>query len=62
MAQGEATKQEAKEITNVFKEVFHALPKKRQMEFIGHANDIYLFLGACERVLPDETKPETDGP
>jgi hypothetical protein len=56
MAQGDFTKEEAKEVGNIFKEVFEALPKRRQGEFIGHANDIYLFLAACERECPSEVK------
>lgn len=53
MAQGEFTKSEAKETTEAFKEVFEALPKKKQIEFISHANDIYLFLAAAERAAPE---------
>jgi hypothetical protein len=52
--QGRATKEEAKATEEAFKEVFEALPKRKQMEFIGHANDIYLFLAAAEKVLPTE--------
>lgn len=56
MAQGEFTKEEAKQTTETFKELFDALPKKKQMEFIGHANDIYLFLSAAEKAAPNEKK------
>ena len=56
MAQGDLTKEEAKFTEEAFKEGFEALPKKKRMEFIGHANDIYLFLGACQRELPSEQK------
>ena len=54
MAQGQATKEEAKATIDAFKEVFEALPKRKQMDFIGRANDIYLFLEAAERSLPSE--------
>ena len=54
MAQGEFTKSEAKETVEAFTEVFNAIPKKKQMEFIGHANDIYLFLSAAEKSAPEE--------
>jgi hypothetical protein len=54
MAQGDFTKEEAKATEEAFKEVFDALPKRKQMEFIGHANDIYLFLAACQRECPSE--------
>ena len=56
MAQGDFTKEEANEIERVFKEVFDALPKRKQIEFIGHANDIYQFLAACQRECPAEKK------
>ncbi len=49
MAQGEFTKEEATEAEDAFKEVFSALPKRKQMELIGNANDIYLFLAAAKR-------------
>lgn len=57
MAQGEFTKEEAAETETAFKEVFQALSKKKQMEFLGHANDIYLFLGAAKKAAPDTLGP-----
>lgn len=54
MAQGQFTKQEADQTVTAFKEVFEALPKTRQAEYLGHANDIYLFLEAAKRAAPDE--------
>jgi hypothetical protein len=54
MAQGDFTKEEAKATEEAFNEVFKALPKKKQAEFIGHANDIFLFLAACQRECPSE--------
>jgi len=56
MAQGDFTKEEAKETTNAFSEIFKALSKTKQREFLGHANDIYLFLEVCERNCPSENK------
>ena len=56
MAQGEFTKEEAAETIKAFQEVFEALPKRKQMDFIGHANDIYLFLEACKKQCPAEAK------
>ena len=58
MAQGEFTKQEADETVAAFKEVFNALPKTKQAVFIGHANDIFLFLEAAKRAAPDEAQSE----
>jgi len=54
VAQGQATKEEAVKVKEAFDEVFRALPKSKTMDFIGHANDIYLFLEAAARVLPTE--------
>lgn len=54
MAQGEFTKEEAKQTFDAFKEVYSALSKPKRREFIGHANDIYLFLSAAERNAPPE--------
>lgn len=56
MAQGEFTKEEAKEIEGVFKEVFTALSKPKQREFLGHANDIWLFVAAAGRAAPTEAE------
>ena len=42
MAQGDFTKEEAKATEEAFKEVFDALPKRKQMEFIGH--DFFIFI------------------
>lgn len=56
MAQGEFTKEEAKEVTAIFKELFGSMSKPKIREFIGHANDIYLFLAAAERAAPTEAE------
>jgi hypothetical protein len=54
MAQGDFTKEEAAEIEDTFSEVFKALPKTKQAAYIGHANDIYLFLAAAKKTAPSE--------
>lgn len=54
MAQGEFTKEEAEETQKTVKEMFEALPKKKQMEFIGHWNDVALFVGAAAKHAPTE--------
>lgn len=54
MAQGEFTKAEAKETISAVEEMFKALSKAKQREYIGHWNDIALFLGAAQRAAPDE--------
>ncbi len=56
MAQGEFTKEEIIETRRSFEEVFKALSKNKQREFLGHANDVYLFLSAAEKVAPNEKK------
>lgn len=61
MAQGEFTKSEAKETAEAFEEVFGALTKRKQMEFLGHANDIYLFLDAAERAAPESVAADKNG-
>ena len=53
MAQGDFTKEEATATEEAFKEVFDSLSKKKMMEFIGHANDIYLFLAAAKKAAPE---------
>lgn len=54
MAQGEFTKEEAKATEEAFQQVFDALPKRKQQAYVGHANDIFLFLAACQRECPSE--------
>ncbi len=52
MAQGEFTKGEANETEISFEAIFKALTKRKQAEFFGHANDIYLFLAAAKTAAP----------
>ena len=54
MAQGEFTKEEAAETATAVEEMFNALSKKNKMDFIGHLNDIYLFLDAAKAAAPTE--------
>jgi hypothetical protein len=56
MAQGDFTQEEAQATIEAFDEVFKALPKKKMGEFIGHANDIFLFLEACKKQCPTEVE------
>ena len=55
MAQGEFTKQEAQVTREAVNELFEALPKSRRFDYIGHLNDICLFLEAAQRAAPEET-------
>ncbi len=54
MAQGEFTKEEADETMEAVKEVMQVLTKKKQIEFLGHFNDIFIFLEAAKRAAPTE--------
>ena len=54
MAQGDFTKEEARELKKTVDEMFEALPKSKKFDYIGHLNDILLFLDAAEKVAPNE--------
>ena len=56
MAQGEFTKQEAQRTEEAVNELFDAIPKSRRMGYLGHLNDVLLFLSAAKKAAPD--KPE----
>ena len=67
MAQGDFTREEAEETEKSFTEVFKALTKSKLGEFVGNANDIYLFsarnandiylfLAICKKKCPAEKK------
>jgi len=56
MAQGEFTKQEAARTKEAIEEMFNAIPKSRRFEYLGHLNDIFLFLEAAARHATDEQK------
>lgn len=61
MAQGEFTKQEAQETIETVKEIMDALSKRKQGEYLGHFNDVFLFLEAAKRNAPDEDDaPDTE--
>lgn len=54
MAQGEFTKQEVGHVKEAVDEMFEAIPKSKRMGYIGHLNDIFLFLSAAEKAALDE--------
>lgn len=54
MAQGRFTKEEAEHVNKALNELFEAVPKTRRMDFLGHLNDIALFLGAAKQAAPSE--------
>jgi hypothetical protein len=54
MAQGEFTKEEADAVTETVCEMHKALSKPKQRDYIGHLNDILLFVEAAKKVAPNE--------
>jgi hypothetical protein len=56
MAQGEFTKEEATQTEEAVNELFEALPKSRRFDYIGHLNDILLFLAAAKQAAPETTE------
>ncbi len=61
MAQGDFTKEEARQTKQAVDEIFTALPKSRKLDFVGHLNDVFLFLEAAERNAPEvaaKSKPK----
>ncbi len=54
MSQGQFTKQEADATEEAVKELFEALSKPKQREFLGHLNDIALFISAAKKAAPEE--------
>jgi len=57
MVQGEFTKEEGAATKKAVEELFDNIPKSRKMEFVGHLNDIFLFIEAAMRNAPNE-KPQ----
>ena len=62
MTQGKASKEEAESCKEALDEVMKAMPKSKAMDFIGHFNDLFLFLDAVARVLPSEKVEQTTSP
>ena len=50
------TQKEAKRILEVVDDLFSGLPKTRQGSYLGHLNDICLFIEAAGRVAPKAPK------
>jgi hypothetical protein len=59
MAQGQFTKEEAQETMKSVEEMFEAITKSKRFGYLGHLNDIMLFLEAAKRTAPEETKKES---
>lgn len=56
MAQNQFTKEEAKHVREAVNEMFEAIAKAKRMNFIGHLNDIMLFLNRAEDAAPEADK------
>jgi hypothetical protein len=56
MTQGKLSKEEATHVLEAVNDMFEAIPKSRRLEYLGHLNDIALFLEAAKRELPEEDK------
>jgi hypothetical protein len=54
MAQGDFTKEEAQATIEAVDEMFNALPKSKKLDYVGHLNDIMLFLEEAKRQAPGE--------
>ncbi len=54
MAQGQFTKEEASSTEEAVEEIFKGLSKSKQGEYLGHLNDILLFLRAAKDAAPKE--------
>jgi hypothetical protein len=61
MAQGEFTKSEAAATKQAVEEIFEALPKTKRAGYIGHLNDVFLFLEAAERAAPEQAQHKESG-
>jgi len=54
MTQGTFSKEEAESCKEALDEVMKAMPKSKVVNFIGHFNDIFLFLSAAKEAAPEE--------
>ncbi len=54
MSQGDFTKEEAVETEQALDEIMKGMSKSKSIAFIGHFNDIFLFLKAAKENAPSE--------
>lgn len=47
--QTDFTLERAKEVREIVEDMYRGLPKARKLDYIGHLNDILLFIGAAEK-------------
>ena len=56
MAQGEFTKEECDATEEAVREILEGISKAKAREFLGHFNDIFLFIKAAKAAAPNEKK------
>lgn len=56
MTQGKASYEEAEQSIIALQEIMKGMPKKYLFGFVGHFNDLFLFLDSVKKVLPKEEK------
>jgi len=54
MTQGKFSKEEATSCEEALTEIMKSMSKSKAMDFIGHFNDLFLFLSACKKEAPSE--------
>lgn len=54
MSQGRFTKEECKATEEAMEEIMKAFPRKKALDFVGHFNDVMLFLAAALQAAPSE--------
>jgi len=54
MAQGQFTKEEADATLKAIGEMYDAIPRSKKMGYLGHLNDVCLFIEAAKREAPFE--------
>lgn len=60
MTQGKFSKEETTSCEEALNEIMKAMPKSKAMDFIGHFNDIFLFLTAAKAVAPVEVADSSE--
>lgn len=54
MSRSDLTKQNAANCYEALNEMFEAIPKSKRMNYLGHWNDLSLFLESAKQKLPSE--------
>ena len=54
------TKEGAEQTKKAVDEMFEAIPKSKRMGYLGHFNDIMLFIEAAARIAPSKEPAKKD--